>query len=206
MNQTLRIPRPSGVLSLDRDGFDGACAALMERALEDGTPDALIGIRTGGLYVAEAMARSQQGRIPVLSITCRRPTSSYKPGAGVLKSLVSSLPRPVVDKLRVWEHAMLTSRSRPAPSGGHRFDPEELEQLDRCLSEAGPSPSLLIVDDAVDTGATLFRVKEAVLGRAPPSARIRSAVITVTTPDPMAAPDLALYRGQLCRFPWSLDA
>jgi hypothetical protein len=28
----------------------------------------------------------------------------------------------------------------------------------------------------------------------------------VTTEDPVVAPDYALYRGVLCRFPWSFDA
>ena len=47
---------------------------------------------------------------------------------------------------------------------------------------------------------------EAVRGVASPGSTIRTAAITVTSPLPLAAPDLVLYRGWLCRFPWSLDA
>jgi hypothetical protein len=35
---------------------------------------------------------------------------------------------------------------------------------------------------------------------------LRTAVITMTMEDPAAAADYALYRGVLCRFPWSFDA
>jgi hypoxanthine phosphoribosyltransferase len=206
MNQILRIPQSPDVVSFDQYHFDDACAALMDRVLEGGRPDALIGIRTGGMYVAEAMARSDGGRMPVLSMTCRRPTTSYKQGIATLKTLVTSLPRPVVDRLRVWEHAMLTSRPRSAPLPGHQFDPEELAELDHWMATSGRAPSLVVVDDAVDSGATLFRVLEAVLHRAAPPTYIRSAVITVTTQRPLISPDYSLYHGQLCRFPWSLDA
>ena len=50
------------VRTLDRDAFEAACAELMRMVLRDGRPDALIGIRTGGLVVAEAMARSVADR------------------------------------------------------------------------------------------------------------------------------------------------
>lgn len=206
MTLTMQVPQPLDVVSFDQDHFDAACSDLMDGVLQNGRPDALIGIRTGGLYVAEAMARSFGSQVPVLSLTCRRPTTAYKNGVASLKTLVTALPRPVVDRLRVWEHAMLTSRPRSAPPPGHHFDPEELAQLDDWLKGAGKQPSLVVVDDAVDSGATLFRVLEAVLHRAPPSSHIRSAVITVTTPRPIISPDITLYHGQLCRFPWSLDA
>jgi hypoxanthine phosphoribosyltransferase len=206
MTMTMQVPQPHDVVSFDQDHFDGACGDLMDTVLENGRPDALIGIRTGGLYVAEAMARSDGSRLPVLSLTCRRPSSAYKNGVSGLKTLVTSLPRPVVDRLRVWEHAMLTSRPRSAPPPGHHFDPDELAELDGWLGSSGRTPSLVVVDDAVDSGATLFRVLEAVLQRAPPAAYICSAVITVTTSRPIISPDFSLYHGQLCRFPWSLDA
>lgn len=172
----------------------------------DFQPDALIGIRSGGLHVADAMARSLRTQLPVLSITCRRASTAHKQRSSTLKSLVTSLPRPIVDKLRVWEHAMLTRRSRPVADHPYHFDPAELATLDDWLAQAGDRPSLLVVDDAIDTGATLSHVMDMLQRHAPQQARIKSAVITVTTRQPLIQPWYSLYDRQLCRFPWSLDA
>ena len=193
------------VVTFDPDAFDEACAALMQQVAQDGWPDALVGIRTGGIYVAESMAKAADFRVTVLSLTCRRPSTAAKSKFGALKKIVSSLPRPVVDRLRVIEHAMLTGKPAPARPETCSFDQRELEVLDDWLREAGPNPSIVVVDDAVDTGTTLSLVLDAVSQRAP-GGMVRSAVITVTTAKPWATPRYTLFRRQLCRFPWSLDA
>ena len=41
---------------------------------------------------------------------------------------------------------------------------------------------------------------------APAGVSVHSAAITVTTEQPISQPDITLYRGILCRFPWSFDA
>lgn len=178
----------------------------MQQVMRDFTPDALIGIRTGGLHVAQAMAESVGQVMPVLPLTCRRASTAVKERSGAFKALVTQLPRPLVDRLRVWEHAMLTRGSRPVSQEPYRFDPDELAQLDRWLSRAGPGVSLLVVDDAIDTGATLSHVMQVVRQHAPAGADTRSAVITVTTRQPRISPWYSLYDQQLCRFPWSFDA
>lgn len=178
----------------------------MRQVLQEGRPDALIAIPTGGLHVAEAMARTLGTGIPILSLTCRRATTQYKQGMAAFKSLMASLPRPIVDRLRVWEHALLTQRSRPTAPCGYQFDKDELTRLSTWLSAAGKAPSVVVVDDAVDSGATLSQVLDVVHRHAPPGARIRSAAITVTTGQPWVTPHHARYHGQLCRFPWSFDA
>jgi hypoxanthine phosphoribosyltransferase len=200
------IPRRGGVVSLDRKSFDEVCAELMRHVNNDRRPDAIIGIRTGGLVVAEAMARAAGGDMPVLSMTCRRPSSRHKPTSSKVRRLVANLPRPLLDQLRLVEHAILTRRAPAAPHGEYRFDEDELQDLDAWLAGSGRHPSLLVVDDAVDSGTTLAVVLGAVRSRAPRTATIRSAAITVTTERPLARPDYALYHRQLCRFPWSLDA
>lgn len=207
--QNIPNPRRSGVVTFDRDGFDEACAALMRLVVQDGCPDALVGIRTGGLHVAQSMAKAAGYTVPVLSITCRRPSTKLKSGSG-LKKVLARFPRPLVDRLRILEHAILTGRPRPKPEAEDEdpfvFDTRELAELVNWLDGAGGRPSLVVVDDAIDTGATISRVLDAVAYHAPPAARIRSAVITVTTPRPWALPKYTLYSQQLCRFPWSLDA
>jgi len=193
------------VVTFDRDGFDVACASLMQLVVQDGEPDAIIGIRTGGLYVAESMAKSVGFSLPVMSLTCRRPSTKTKSKFSAVKKIVSSLPRPVVDKLRMIEHAMLTKKPQRSRPEGYSFDQSELAIVEDWLREAGPNPSIVVVDDAVDTGTTLSLVLDAVSQRAP-GGQVRSAVITVTTALPWATPRYTLFRRQLCRFPWSLDA
>jgi hypoxanthine phosphoribosyltransferase len=203
----MRISRNPGVVTFDQAAFDEACAELMRLVLHDGYPDALIGIRTGGLYVAESMARAAGNAVSVLSLTCRRNSTHYKSKMSGLKKLLTGLPRPLLDRMRLVEHALLTRRGpEKFQSEGYRFDPGELDLIDEWLSQSGPAPSLVIVDDAVDTGTTLSLVLDIVGRHAPPAATIRSAAITVTTPNPWALPRYTLYSQQLCRFPWSFDA
>jgi len=200
------IPRSGGVVSLDRRRFDEVCAELMRHVADDHRPDALIGIRTGGLVVAEAMAKAAGDGLPILAVTCRRPSSRHKPTSSTVRRMVANLPRPLLDQLRVIEHAVLTRKPPPVPQGDYRFDEDELHDLDAWMASSGARPSVLIVDDAVDSGTTLSVVLDAVRSLAPHGATIRSAAITVTTERPLALPDYALYHRQLCRFPWSLDA
>ena len=146
------------VVTFDSAAFDEACGALMQLVVHDGFPDVLIGIRTGGLYVADSMAKSVGHSLPVLTLTCRRPSTSTKSKFGAVKKIVSSLPRPVVDKLRVIEHAMLTKKPQRSRPEGYSFDQGELDLLDDWLRQAGPNPSIVVVDDAVDSGTTLSLV------------------------------------------------
>ena len=204
MQNSLNI-RQRDVVTFDQAAFDEACAALLQLVMQDGMPDAIIGIRTGGLYVADSMAKSVDFSIPVMSLTCRRPSTATKSKFGMVKKIVANLPRPVVDRLRVIEHAMLTKKRGGKRPEGYSFDQTEIAILEDWLRQAGPNPSIIVVDDAVDTGTTLSLVLDAVSQRAP-GGLVRSAVITVTTPKPWATPRYTLYSRQLCRFPWSLDA
>jgi hypoxanthine phosphoribosyltransferase len=199
-------PRPSagGVVSFDRERFDAACAELLQRASMRGAPDVLIGIPTGGLWVAEAMARSVDGAIPVLPLTCRRPSTAAKRRARRLLAPLAHLPRGLRDWLRIMEHRLLTAKPQP-PAQPYVFDESECARLGAWLARSGERPVLLVVDDAVDSGATLLRVIAELRRLAPAGAVIRSAVVAVTTATPLIEPDYVLRR-QLCRFPWSLDA
>src|SRR5579871_4835798 len=184
------------VLSLDRDNFDAACKQLMEMVLEEWRPDALIGIRSGGLHVAEAMGRACSFHLPVLSITCRRPTTHLKMASATLRNLITELPQPVLDGLRLLEHRLITRRTKRPKPGARQLDAGELATLGRWLSTAGAQPSLLIVDDSVDSGVTLAIVHDAVRKHAPPGAQIRCATITLTTRQPAIVPNYILFHQQ----------
>jgi hypothetical protein len=190
--------------TLRPDAFDAACATLMRLVEQDFSPGLLVGVRTGGLVVAEAMARSVLNRVPVLPLTCRRPSTRWKSMVPGLKTILSLAPEPVLNSLRQAEHRLLASRRRqvlPPP-----VDLAEAAAIGAWLARSEPSGPVIVADDAVDSGATLAVVLKTLREVCPPMTRLRTAVITVTLEHPAVEPDYALYRGVLCRFPWSFDA
>ncbi len=173
-------------------------------ARRDGEPALLIGIRTGGLVVAESMAQAAAYRIPVMALTCRRPGTRLKSRIPGLKAILTAMPEPWLNALRQAEHRLLTARRRTTRAPV--VDRSEADAIGTRLASMPAQTRVLITDDAVDSGATLAAVIATLRELCPPRTELRSAVITVTLDDPIIQPDYALWRGVLCRFPWSYDA
>ena len=191
------------VVTLGPAAFHAACRDLLERAARDGLPDIVVGIRSGGMHVAQAMAACLPVSTKVLGITCRRPGTAAKQRMPLFTKVLRRLPPLVTDRLRVIEHHM--QRRRPRRVAAVRLDQVELMGIAAAMA-CHPAGRLLVVDDAVDSGATLACVLAGLAQIAPPELDITSAAITVTMPDPVVLPDHALHRFALCRFPWSFDA
>jgi hypoxanthine phosphoribosyltransferase len=188
--------------TLGQPAFDVACAELMQLVGRDYAPALLVGVRTGGLAVAETMARATS--LPVLPLTCRRPTTALKSRLPGLKPLLATLPEPLLNALRRAEHRLVSGPRRAAQPT--QIDLAEAIAIGNWLRILSRGAQVLVVDDAVDSGVTLTTVLQTLRNVCPPEVEVRTAVITVTTEDPVVAPDYALYRGVLCRFPWSFDA
>lgn len=204
--EEIAAPVPRGLVhTLDAARFAAACTSLLRLVSASYQPDLLVGIRTGGLVVAEAMARAAATPLPVLAVTCRRAGTAAKSRFRLLPTVLAALPRPAVDGLRVLEHRLLTARRR-AQATVQQVDHAEAEAIGQRLAQGPAAPRVLVVDDAVDSGVTLATVLRLLREIAPPDTQLRSAVVTVTRAQPLAEPDFALYRGVLCRFPWSFDA
>lgn len=178
------------VLTLDQDTFAEHCCRL-EAAVRarDFMPDAVLGIITGG----EAVAARMFVGVPHCGVCLQRPGTATK--RGMAGRLLRRLPRGVNNMLRIAEAYMLgLRRSEPRKFNGEL--PPELAGARR----------ILIVDDAVDSGATMQAIYAAVAATHP-RAELHSCAITVTTRHPLMRPDTALYNnGTLIRFPWSQDA
>lgn len=170
----------------------------------DFTPALLVGVRTGGLVVAEAMARAAATATAVLPLTCRRPGTRLKSRIPGLRKMLALLPEPLRDSLREAEHRLVSGRRRHADPP--RVDRAEALAIAAWLASARGSARVLVADDAVDSGTTLAAVLRTLREVCPPATELRAAAITVTLDDPVVEPDYALYRGVLCRFPWSFDA
>ena len=178
------------VLTLDWDSFSLICSEL--RRLTDAAafrPDIIISVPRGGTYVL------QYGWPDVRheSVSIIRPhRTSLKTAASYI---LRYMPLSWRDRLRIWDAKKLVNRS------GHMSDAEIiLPSLDHSIRR------VLLVDDAVDSGATLSTICEE-FRRNYPDISFRTAVITVTAANPVFMPDFYLYHNfTLVRMPWSIDA
>jgi len=182
------------VLTLDNEAFAGACAALGAKVAASGfIPDIIVGIRTGGAYVAENIVeRFDASGIVVEYVDLHR-------GGTPLKKIVSPLfrllPEPWLNFMRKAESRL--SRSRRDCG---LYDVE----LPGALTGDAPR-RILVVDDAVDRGKTLASVLKAI-AVCSPQCEVKSAAITVTQPSPVVMPDYFVYNDlTLVRFPWAPD-
>lgn len=184
------------VVTLSPPQLEQACASLAGKAttLLGNSPDAVIGIRSGGVAIAQSLARLTGAR-HLAYATASRPGSNRRKR---LSPLLRLLPQRLNDGLRTLESRLL--RRRHSVGRNIALDPSPF--LDSLPADA--RPTLLVVDDAVDSGATLSGVVELLRSRLP-NAAIFTAAIAVTTPTPLLSPDISLYADTLVRFPWSSD-
>jgi hypoxanthine phosphoribosyltransferase len=178
-------------------------SALYQEVRADGyRPDAVVGIATGGVHVVDAMGLTPE----VLVTTCRlrRPSSQAKE-VGLAQRVLRSLPTPVSDRLRLVEDKWL-ERKAAVPSEPTTELLNQVERVSMTLEDAHAS-RILVVDDAVDSGATLKCVLDLLVSRLPHDKEVRSAVLTVTRSADRrcVTPDYALFDSVLLRFPWSND-
>ena len=151
-------------------------------------PDCIVYLERGGRLLAAELCRELGvGAVPLR--TSRR-------GGGLkrrLSRVASRLPRELNDLLRRTESRWLSGYLRPSAV--------ELVERDVRLDGA----RVLIVDDAVDTGASVDVARSWALSKGADSAAVRVASITVTSDRARAEVDYHLHEG-LCRFPWSSDS
>jgi hypothetical protein len=182
------------VCTLHQTAFASACTELMRLVEVDYAPILVVGIRTGGLVVAQSMIRAASTPLPILALTCRRELTQVKSRLKPVRTLLSALPQPAANLLRRVEHRLITAPVSPGP-------PRQIDRTSRehrhCVTML-PAPTRPVIDDAVDSSHTAMRPG---LAYVRPPGPIRSAVITQTLDRPIVRPDYVLHRGTLCRFP-----
>lgn len=189
------------VVTFTEKDVDDAAKCLVDAVIADGIcPDAVIGIKTGGVYVAREVIKwlTMQGCNPVfIETSLQRKSTPWK--KKMLSGILPMLPTRFLDWLRIRE-AMLLRRSSDAGDGNRNFS-FDIGQFDSL----GDNCRLLVVDDAVDSGTTLINVVNALKAERRVSG-IATAVVTVTTPSPRIMPDYFVFNDEtLVRFPWSTD-
>ena len=192
------------VLTLDSDAFEKH-AEFLARSVEEKLTDrldAIVAVRRGGSFVCDAFCRyfPKNRYRSRYDVTLQRPSTKRKGGA--VGRLLKLLPRPILDFMRMAESYLLSLRHRNTASNMARLDiPDGLN----TILEGYNNPNILIIDDAIDSGDTLYAIVET-LKRMNPNTSIRIAVMTETTPCPCVHADFTIYRNRtLIRFPWSND-
>lgn len=179
-----------------------ACHQLSCRVKAGGfTPSLLIGIQHGGAEVARRM-RNDFPEAAYCEVRLSRPGTEQKSN-GLAHRLLQHLPLWMCNTLRIVESRVNEWRSKgkdPVRIGTIRLPQDIASNL------SNPSnPSILLIDDAIDTGATIQQARLQLLKQFP-DITVRVAVITVTIPHPLCDADFCLYHNRtLCRFPWSND-
>ncbi len=182
------------VVTLNDRDFNTACGVLEKLVSRDFVPDLVVGIASGGEFVASLLFED----VAHSSVSMHRPSTADKEDASIIFRVLRRSPRFVSDALRIAEACVLRVTSlwrRPQPAV---LTPAAREAVEK----AG---KVLVVDDAIDSGTTMRSVLEAI-GNVPGDREVRTAVITQTTRRPRVKPDYAMFReGVLIRFPWSKD-
>ncbi|MDE5567941.1 MAG: phosphoribosyltransferase domain-containing protein [Muribaculaceae bacterium] len=169
--------------------FKQTCLDLRKKVESSGFhPEAIIAIPRAGLWIQDA-AWTDFPQIPVKLI---------RPSKGKFKKRVSwiikRLPIWLRDGIRIWEARKLIKRKEHMATTGI-----VLPTLSENIRK------ILIIDDAVDSGATLKAIVEKFKAEYP-NTDIRSAVITQTHPQAIYKPDYCIFdNSTLIRTPWSID-
>lgn len=191
------------VITMSSNVLHNEAQALLDTAAADGfVPDLVVGIAAGGLRVAECLHLGPP--VHLMSCSLRRPSSAAKQ-RWAADRLLRSLPYAVSDRLRLLEDRMYENRPAPASAATPTLI-DEARAIARDVRVHGHE-RLLLIDDALDSGATLACVESALRAVLPERTELRTAVLTATRPPAVryVQPDYRLYEEVLVRFPWSYD-
>ena len=181
------------VITLNQAEVEEHCRQLLDQLKADSyQPDLLVGIRSGGARVGEIIHRLSPAT-PYLECDAIRNLSRKK--KSFMTQWLNRLPRFILDLMRVAE----------AKLAFHRKNRTNFALV--AIPEAvGQYNDILVIDDAVDSGATIDVVCRKI-ATVNPRARVKVAAFTVTGSQPIKEADYCLYRkATLIRFPWSIDA
>lgn len=199
------------VRTMNRENFRDNCGRLWDLAFEQFRPNIVVGIRSGGWWVGEAMKMARTpANVEFLPLTCRRPSTGNKDKSRLFRLLLKILPYFILNSLRFIEYYLITlPRCRAAwKHGGTRGqipDTAETAAIAAAVSRLGTPARILVVDDSLDSGGTMLNVAQILRNMLPSNSQLRFAAFTVLGPKPIIDADFALYRSINFRFPWSYD-
>ncbi|WP_417277124.1 hypothetical protein [Castellaniella sp.] len=163
-----------------------------------GRPDLVVGIATGGLCTVESMRYSS---VKVMAVKRQRASTKMKSTSNI-GAVFRLMPIFVSNVARIVETFF---REQRFVLSGRQLErrPVEIIAGEEWL-DSQPSV-VLIIDDAVDSGATFVDVR-AFLGNVFPDARFFTAALCQTFHNPAHELDYVMYKRTLLRCPWAMDA
>jgi len=191
------------VITLNKIEFKNTCIALGNKISDTGEFTALIGIRKGGAEVAKIIFEhlgQNDVNLQYFEVEATRYTSSIKNTHGI-KQLFKRIPRFFLNWLRIAEHFHVKLRMLIF----HEIDRSiYIEQgLVNYLVNLNEG-RLLLIDDAIDSGATIKSLLNE-LHSINSGLEYKVAALVVTQSRSIVLADVSLYQQVLLRFPWSSD-
>ncbi|WP_292943885.1 phosphoribosyltransferase family protein [Olleya sp. UBA1516] len=186
------------VLTLNTETFEKESLKLISKL--EVNPDLVVGILSGGGHVLEAIKQHPNVKSSLFEVvTLQRQSTNVK--QRFLKPVLSILPYSILNWLRILESNSVKAKIS-------NLNLEKLQDntiaFDTRNTIAKPIKNILIIDDAIDSGKTMFVVKSN-LQQKFPKAKIKIAVLAWTIDSSIIKPDYYLYNNTLLRFPWSND-
>ena len=186
------------VITLNKRTFSKKCSELISKL--DFEADMVIGILNGGGYVIEKFKNNKKYNSTYFKTVDIQRNENLKHNF-VVKLLLKILPYQILNRLRIYE-SLKAKKSIDSLSVDNLKDIKLDINLNSTPNES--IKNIVIVDDAIDTGRTMFIVKNN-LSMHFPKINIITAVISWTIETSLVKPDYYLYKNTLIRFPWSKD-
>lgn len=192
------------VITVSEQDLTVLTTRLLDLMAADGfVPDAVVGIANGGALVVDSLPAEHY----VSRFTCmqQRPSTAIKERAGVGQRILKAMPYRLTNLFRVIEDRVGQRSSPTVPAPSPSLD-ASLDFVIRTIAEKGIR-RIAVLDDAVDSGATLACVSGALRERLPDEVAVRTGVITRTRsrPQTILEPDYFVFENTLCRFHWAAD-
>lgn len=190
------------VKTLYTEEFNKECTALGHEIFADYDPDVIIGVLNGGGYVGRQIVQVSPKETTYVEVKIQRDGTTKKE-KGLIHRILQSLPYGVLNILRILESIVLEYKSKK--NNTKRKGTIKLPDNVVSFLSGGENKKVLLVDDAIDSGATLLLIKQYLMSKFE-NIDVKIAVITITTKQPLVVADYYRYYNRtLIRFPWSND-
>ncbi|WP_242135511.1 phosphoribosyltransferase [Aestuariivivens marinum] len=185
------------VITLNKHDFLEGVNDLFEKI--DVVPDVIVQIKNAGAHFGDALrTRGEFNKVTYYSIKIQRKGEGLKKNF-VFKFLMKILPYSILDELRKYE-----SKRTEKSISKINLNCLSKETFKINIEHNPDLKNILIIDDAIDTGKTMFLIKRS-LEKQFPKAAVKTAVLSWTIEKSIIKPDYFLYKNVLVRFPWSKD-
>ena len=190
------------VKTLYTEDFNKECLLLGHDIFADYDPDVIIGVLNGGGYVGRQIVQVSPKETTYVEVKIQRDGTTKKE-KGLIHRILQSLPYGVLNILRILESIVLEYKSKK--NNTKRKGTIKLPDNVVSFLSDGENKKVLLVDDAIDSGATLLLIKQYLMSKFE-NIDVKIAVITITTKQPLVVADYyRFYNRTLIRFPWSND-